>query len=171
MVIYPVGNAIHATGCKLWKQQYARHSTRPMWGNLRHSRILDSLSLELGIWIPIVSGIRVPWAVFGISKPRPDNNNNLKFITRLFHANMIKSVSRLLPRPYPLWNPKTDYTFLPAVAKNKIRMPFLRNRKTSCGDTVLYNYTRNFCNLIGSEQWYFSLIWNTYMYKLQTFRG
>ena len=29
----------------------------------------------------------------------------------------------------------------------------------------------NFCNLIGSEQWYVSLIWNTYMWKLQTFRG
>ena len=28
---------------------------------------------------------------------------------------------------------------------------------------------KNFCNLIGLEQWYFSLIWNTYMWKLQTF--
>ena len=26
---------------------------------------------------------------------------------------------------------------------------------------------RNFCNLIGLGQWYFSLIWNTYMWKLQ----
>ena len=25
-----------------------------------------------------------------------------------------------------------------------------------------------FCNLIGLEPWYFSLIWNTYMWKLQT---
>ena len=33
----------------------------------------------------------------------------------------------------------------------------------------LYHYMRNFCNLIGLEQWYFSLIWNTYMWKLQTF--
>ena len=32
---------------------------------------------------------------------------------------------------------------------------------------VLYYYMRNFCNLIGLEQWYFSLIWNTYMWKLQ----
>ena len=30
---------------------------------------------------------------------------------------------------------------------------------------------RNFPNLIGLEQWYFSLIWNTYMWKLQTFSG
>ena len=30
---------------------------------------------------------------------------------------------------------------------------------------------RNFCNLICWEQWYFSLIWNTYMWKLQTFCG
>ena len=34
---------------------------------------------------------------------------------------------------------------------------------------VLYCYMRNFCNLIGLEQWYFSLIWNTDMWKLQTF--
>ena len=34
---------------------------------------------------------------------------------------------------------------------------------------LLYYYMRNFCNLIGLEQWYFSLIWNTYMRKLQTF--
>ena len=36
------------------------------------------------------------------------------------------------------------------------------------------NYTtkmRNFCNLIGLEQWYFSLIWNTYMWKLQNYCG
>ena len=35
----------------------------------------------------------------------------------------------------------------------------------------LYYYMRNFCNLIGLEQWYFSLIWNTYMWKFQTFCG
>ena len=28
----------------------------------------------------------------------------------------------------------------------------------------LYYYIRNFCNLIGLEKWYFSLIWNTYMW-------
>ena len=33
----------------------------------------------------------------------------------------------------------------------------------------LYYYMRNYCNLIGLEQWYFSLI--TYMWKLQTFCG
>ena len=33
----------------------------------------------------------------------------------------------------------------------------------------LYYYMNNHCNLIGLEQWYFSLIWNTYMWKLQTF--
>ena len=30
----------------------------------------------------------------------------------------------------------------------------------------LYYYMRNFCNLIGLEQWYFNLIWNNYMWKL-----
>ena len=33
----------------------------------------------------------------------------------------------------------------------------------------LYYYIRNLCNLICLEQWHFSLIWNTYMWKLQTF--
>ena len=36
---------------------------------------------------------------------------------------------------------------------------------------ALYYYMRNFCNLIVLEQWYFSLIWKTYMWKLQTFCG
>ena len=36
---------------------------------------------------------------------------------------------------------------------------------------LLYYYMKNFCNLIGLEQCYFSLIWNTYMGKLQTFCG
>ena len=35
----------------------------------------------------------------------------------------------------------------------------------------LYYHMRNFYNLIGLELWYFSLIWNNYMWKLQTFRG
>ena len=37
--------------------------------------------------------------------------------------------------------------------------------------SILYYYRRNFCNLIGLERWYFSLIWNTYMWKLQTLCG
>ena len=37
--------------------------------------------------------------------------------------------------------------------------------------TLLYYNIRNFCNLIGLEEWYFSLISNTYMWKLQTFCG
>ena len=36
---------------------------------------------------------------------------------------------------------------------------------------TLYYYMRNFCYLIGLEQWYFSLIWNTYMWKLQSLSG
>ena len=40
------------------------------------------------------------------------------------------------------------------------------------GLVKLYNYMKNFCNLIGLKQWYFSvLILNTYMWKLQTFCG
>ena len=35
----------------------------------------------------------------------------------------------------------------------------------------LYNNMKNFCNFIGLEQWYLSLIWNTYKWKLQTFCG
>ena len=39
-------------------------------------------------------------------------------------------------------------------------------RKVKFGEKLfqtLYYYMRNFCNLIGLKQWYFSLIWNTYM--------
>ena len=32
----------------------------------------------------------------------------------------------------------------------------------------LYHFMRNFCNLIGLEQWYFSLFWNVYKWKLET---
>ena len=35
----------------------------------------------------------------------------------------------------------------------------------------LYYFMRNFCNLIGLEQWYFSLIWNTYVWKSQNLCG
>ena len=35
----------------------------------------------------------------------------------------------------------------------------------------LHYYMKNFCKFIGLEQWYFSLIWNIYMWKLQTFHG
>ena len=45
--------------------------------------------------------------------------------------------------------------------------------QTSAKFGDLYYYMRNFCNLIGFliEQWYFSLIWNTYTWKLQPFSG
>ena len=36
---------------------------------------------------------------------------------------------------------------------------------------LLYCYMRNFCNLIGLEEWYFNLSWNTYMWKLQILCG
>ena len=39
------------------------------------------------------------------------------------------------------------------------------------GLPILYYYMRNFCDLIGLEQWYFNLIWNTYRWKLQTVCG
>ena len=36
----------------------------------------DSLSVELEFWIPIVSGFRIPWAVFQIPKPKiPDSTS------------------------------------------------------------------------------------------------
>ena len=44
-------------------------------------------------------------------------------------------------------------------------------RDVTTGFSALYYYMRNFCNLIGLEQWYFSLIWNTYMWKLQNLCG
>ena len=52
---------------------------------------------------------------------------------------------------------------------SKTAYPVDNSRQTN--NTSLYYYMRNFCNLIGLEQWYFTLIWNTYMWKLQTFYG
>ena len=61
-----------------------------MFGNPRHFEILDpmlwipdskflipeSVSVELGFRIPIVSEIQIPWAVFQIPKPRiPDSTS------------------------------------------------------------------------------------------------
>ena len=40
-------------------------------------------------------------------------------------------------------------------------------REISGKEQSLYYYMSNCCNLIGLEQWYFNLIWNTYMWKLQ----
>ena len=36
---------------------------------------------------------------------------------------------------------------------------------------IFIYYLRHFCNFIGSEQRYFSLIWHTYMWKLKTLCG
>ena len=57
------------------------------------------------------------------------------------------------------------------TVRRRKRLFFIPNRQSAKILTVLYHYMRNFCNLIGLEQWYFSLIWNTYMWKLQTFCG
>ena len=54
---------------------------------------------------------------------------------------------------------------------HKLWKHFMSKRERKNSFNVLYYYMRNFCNLIGLEQWYFSLIWNTYMWKLQTFCG
>jgi len=53
--------------------------------------------------------------------------------------------------------------FLWSLQKN-----LLKARKVKFGEKLfqtLYYYMRNFCNLIGLEQRYFSLIWNTYMWN------
>ena len=64
--------------------------------------------------------------------------------------------------------------FMPHDVKIKTKGSKVRNRDQTlawCGLHVLYYYMRNFCNLIGLEQWYFSLIRGNYMEKLQTFYG
>ena len=51
-----------------------------------------------------------------------------------------------------------DYVFLSTV-----RLPIAFYQ--------LYYFVRNFFNLVGLEQWYFSLIWNTCMWKIQNVCG
>ena len=48
---------------------------------------------------------------------------------------------------------------------------FANNANCTSLFPVLYHFMKKFCNLNGLEQWYFSLIWNTYMRKLQTLRA
>ena len=36
---------------------------------------------------------------------------------------------------------------------------------------IIIFYMKNYSNFIGLEQWYFGLIWKTYMRKLPTFFG
>ena len=73
----------------------------------------------------------------------------------------------LLLREIFRWNnPKTlscFIYFLKGIFRNALQManqPWLRLGKGSYFKG-LYYYMRNFCSLIGLEQWYFSLIWNT----------
>ena len=60
---------------------------------------------------------------------------------------------------------------------DKCKAPFCtrsRSHECRCERSLIgavFFIKRNFCNLIGLEQWYFSLIWNTNMWKLQTVCG
>ena len=54
------------------------------------------------------------------------------------------------------------------------RLNFERKLRSHLSPIILvrlYYYMRNFYNLIGLERWYFRLIYNTYLSKLQTFCG
>ena len=48
-----------------------------------------------------------------------------------------------------------------------IHVVFVTKRIRNKALRWLHYGLRNFCNVIGCDELYFSLIWNTYMYKLQ----
>ena len=77
--------------------------------------------------------------------------------------------TRLMWRGPLLANPDS---FFSALIQNFLWMflqPFekrINGRRDRIWFQNLYYYMRNLCNLIGLEQWYFSLIWNTLLREM-----
>ena len=100
--------------------------------------------------------------------------------TLQFHRLCWQAFFPFSSRPSPLPTPPpctsgSSFTKTPALQATKLLVN-IKPKRTKTSHTVvqldaLYHYMRNFCNLLGLEQWYFSLIWNTYMWKLQTLCG
>ena len=61
-------------------------------------------------------------------------------------------------------------TFFFELCQMTVKSWVLRT-ENSVNNRYLYYFMKNYCSFIGLEQSYFSLIWNTYMWKLQTFCG
>ena len=94
---------------------------------------------------------------FPLYIPSGENRNTFSealLLREIFHWNNPKTLSCFI-------------YFLKGFFRNALQManqPWLRLGKGSYFKS-LYYYMRNFCSLIGLEQWYFSSIWNTYMWK------
>ena len=105
--------------CFAWLE-IGKTKLHPTYGNPRHSLIpdftpcildsrywiMDSLSVELGIWITIVSEIQIPWSVFQIPKPRIlDSTRNISHILDFKNKNFPDSESRFQGSPIGFFNP------------------------------------------------------------------
>ena len=105
--------------CFAWLE-IGKTKLHPPYGNPRHSWIpdytprildsrywiLDSLSVELGFWITIVSGIQIPWSIFQIPKPRiRDSTRNISHILDFKKKNFPDSESRFQGFPIGFFNP------------------------------------------------------------------
>ena len=96
-------------------------------------------------------------------------------LTWCWHLNKMFFLGSPLTLTYKIDDPLVIKMFVIPLHGNREGGVFLEFWGRDAPDVLwfqpLYYYIRNFCNLIGLEQWYFSSIWNTYMWKLQTFCG
>ena len=83
-------------------------------------------------------------------------------------ANRPRS-TRLMWRGPLLANPDSFFSALIQNFLCILLQPFekrINGRRDRIWFQNLYYYMRNLCNLIGLEQWYFSLIWNTLLHEM-----
>ena len=111
------------------------------------------------------SSVSGRWCKFSFRK------RSLPFLSHLENVwSVIESVSIKKKKDS---NPAGSSPNLSYPNLSPLPLHYIQHRRADISKRLskLYYYMRNFCNLFGSEQWCFSLIWNTYMWKLQTFCG
>ena len=131
---------------------------------------------------------------FSCSNISVGNNTICSDIWSKYHDWYLKVVIRKFHEPLAEWNlrqflkyhdwylcqiPRTNHAkvclyYYPQKVCNFHIYVFQIKMKNHCYNPIklqkfLIYYIRSFCNLIGLDQWYFTLIWDTYMWKLQTF--
>ena len=119
----------------------------------------------LWFWKNVLLKISLHFWRFMLASP---SNLSLNFFLLCFYYFWAENISEYCRKDKSL-----------GVLSQKFLMMFLVSEVKSSSHVIihymifhmLYYYMINLCNLIGLEQWYFSLIWNAYMWKLQTFLG
>ena len=104
-----------------------------------------------------------------------NNNNNAWSQVNIQHTYLPSCITSI---PIPLFTLVTQSS--KSVEKNLayFKIYWIFGTNTSRPSKAMQNgilsiilLHEKICNLVGLEQWYFSLIWKSYMWKLQTFCG